>query len=71
MRGTTGRPQKGFYRQRGLNVEIVPGGPRPSTVADLHNGKAEFATAFFSGALRADASGPPSSTRARLLIAST
>jgi NitT/TauT family transport system substrate-binding protein len=45
--------ERGFYRERGLDVEIIPGGPAVDSLAYLTEGKAEFATAFLSGAITA------------------
>ena len=47
----------GYYRQQGLDVEIVPGGPAVDSLAYLQSGKAEFATAFLTGAVTAAAGG--------------
>jgi NitT/TauT family transport system substrate-binding protein len=49
--------EKGFYRQQGLDVEIIPGGPAVDSLAYLQSGRAEFATAFLSGAITAAADG--------------
>jgi NitT/TauT family transport system substrate-binding protein len=49
--------EKGFYRQQGLDVEIIPGGPAIDSLAYLRGGKAEFATAFLTGAVTAAADG--------------
>ena len=49
--------EKGFYRQQGLDVEIIPGGPAIDSLAYLQGGKAEFATAFLTGAVTAAADG--------------
>jgi NitT/TauT family transport system substrate-binding protein len=49
--------EKGFYRQQGLDVEIIPGGPAVDSLAYLQSGKAEFATAFLTGAITAAADG--------------
>jgi NitT/TauT family transport system substrate-binding protein len=51
--------EKGFYRERGLSVEIIPGGPAIDSIAYLESGKAEFATAFLTGAITAAADGTP------------
>jgi NitT/TauT family transport system substrate-binding protein len=51
--------EKGFYRQQGLDVEIVPGGPAIDSIAYLKSGKADFATAFLTGAITAAAEGTP------------
>jgi len=51
--------EKGFYRERGLDVEIVPGGPAIDSIAYLESGRAEFATAFLTGAIAAAADGTP------------
>lgn len=44
--------QKGLYRQHGLDVEIVQGGPRRSTVEYLRNGQADIASLWLSSALQ-------------------
>ena len=49
--------EKGFYRQLGLDVEIIPGGPAVDSLAYLQSGKAEFATAFLTGAVTSAADG--------------
>jgi NitT/TauT family transport system substrate-binding protein len=51
--------EKGFYRERGLDVEIVPGGSAIDSIAYLESGRAEFATAFLTGAITAAAGGTP------------
>lgn len=51
--------EKGFYRERGLDVEIIPGGPAIDSLAYLESGEAEFATAFLTGAITAAADGAP------------
>ena len=51
--------EKGFYRDHGLDVEIVPGGPAVDPIGSLKSGKADFATSFLSGALSAAAEGTP------------
>jgi NitT/TauT family transport system substrate-binding protein len=49
--------EQGFYRERGLDVEIIPGGPAVDSLAYLADGKAEFATAFLTGAITAAGGG--------------
>jgi NitT/TauT family transport system substrate-binding protein len=49
--------EKGFYREQGLDVEIIPGGPAVDSLAYLQDGKADFATAFLTGAVTAAADG--------------
>jgi NitT/TauT family transport system substrate-binding protein len=49
--------EKGFYHERGLDVEIIPGGPAIDSLAYLQEGKAEFATAFLTGAITAAGDG--------------
>jgi NitT/TauT family transport system substrate-binding protein len=49
--------EKGFYRQNGLDVEIIPGGPAIDSLAYLQSGRAEFATAFLTGAITAAGDG--------------
>jgi NitT/TauT family transport system substrate-binding protein len=51
--------EKGFYRDHGLDVEVVPGGPAIDPVGYLKSGKADFATSFLSGAITAAAEGVP------------
>ena len=43
---------KGFYRNHGLDIDIVLGGPRRSTVEFLQNGKADIATLWLCSALQ-------------------
>ena len=49
--------EQGFYRERGLDVEIIPGGPAVDSLTLLRSGKADFATAFLTGAITAAADG--------------
>jgi NitT/TauT family transport system substrate-binding protein len=49
--------EKGFYRDHGLDVEIIPGGPAIDSLTYLSDGKAEFATAFLTGAISASGRG--------------
>ncbi len=49
--------EKGYYREKGLDVEIIPGGPAIDSLAYLQSGKAEFATAFLTGAITAAGDG--------------
>jgi NitT/TauT family transport system substrate-binding protein len=49
--------EKGFYRERGIEVEIIPGGPAIDSLQYLRSGKADFATAFLTGAVTASADG--------------
>jgi NitT/TauT family transport system substrate-binding protein len=51
--------EQGFYREHGLRVEIVSGGPAIDPVGALKSGKADFATSSLSGALTAAAEGFP------------
>jgi NitT/TauT family transport system substrate-binding protein len=51
--------EKGFYARRGLNVIVLPGGPDVDPIAEVREGRADFATAFLSGALSADETGAP------------
>lgn len=51
--------EKGFYRDHGLDVEIVPGGPAIDPVGSLKSGEADFATSFLTGAITAAAEGVP------------
>ena len=43
---------KGFYRQHGIDLNIIQGGPRRSTVAYLRNQQADIATLWLSSALQ-------------------
>lgn len=43
---------KGFYRSHGLDLEIIQGGPRRSTVDYLRTGKADIAMLWLSSALQ-------------------
>lgn len=43
---------KGFYRKHGLDLNIIQGGPRRSTVEYLRNGQADIATLWLSSALQ-------------------
>lgn len=49
--------EKGFYRDHGLDVEVIPGGPAIDPVGYLKSGKADFATSFLTGAITAAAEG--------------
>lgn len=49
--------EKGFYREHGLDVEIIPGGPAIDSLAYVRDGKAEFGTAFLTGAITAAGEG--------------
>ncbi|GAB6112829.1 ABC transporter substrate-binding protein [Desulfomicrobium salsuginis] len=49
--------EKGFYARRGVDLEIVPGGPDINVSRHLAEGRAEFATMFLSTALERRASG--------------
>jgi NitT/TauT family transport system substrate-binding protein len=51
--------EKGFYRQRGLDVRILDGGPDKEPFAWLASGKADFATSFLTGAVAARDRGIP------------
>ena len=51
--------EKGFYEDHGLDVEILPGGPAVDSVATLQSGRADFATAFLTGAITSAAQGVP------------
>lgn len=48
---------KGFYRERGLDVEILPSGPNISASEALADGKADFAVLWLSQALQNRAKG--------------
>lgn len=43
---------KGFYRNHGIDLTILQGGPRKSTVEYLRNRKADFASLWLSSALQ-------------------
>lgn len=51
--------EKGIYSARGLDVEVVSGGPTIDPIAYLWDGEADFATSFLTGALEAYGKGPP------------
>ena len=51
--------EKGFYRQHGLEVLILDGGPRKPVDKLLASGKATFASHFLSSALRLREQGVP------------
>jgi NitT/TauT family transport system substrate-binding protein len=51
--------EKGFYRDHGLDVDIVPGGPAIDPVGALKSGTADFATSFLTGAITAATEGVP------------
>ena len=44
--------EKGFYRQRGLDLKIIDGGPQRSSAAWLKNGRADFASLWLVAALK-------------------
>lgn len=44
--------EKGFYRERGMDVEILPSGPSISAPGALADGKADFAVLWLSQALQ-------------------
>jgi NitT/TauT family transport system substrate-binding protein len=51
--------EKGFYRDKGLNVEIVRGGPDVDPMELLQQQKVHFATMFLTGAIAARDRGIP------------
>ena len=51
--------EQGYYRDHGLDVEILSGGPGIDPIAELRSGRAEFATSFLSGAMTAAEEGEP------------
>ena len=51
--------EKGFYLEQRLDVQIIPGGPAIDSLDFLRHGRAEFATAFLTGAITAAAKGTP------------
>jgi NitT/TauT family transport system substrate-binding protein len=44
--------EKGFFQKRGLDVEILPGGPEHPTAAAIEQGKADLALMWLSTALQ-------------------
>jgi NitT/TauT family transport system substrate-binding protein len=51
--------EKGFYRQQGLEVELLEGGPRKRVGEALVSGRADFASHFLSAALKLRDEGIP------------
>lgn len=51
--------EKGFYRQRGLDVRILRGGPDREPLAWLAGGKTDFITSFLTSALAGRGKGIP------------
>jgi NitT/TauT family transport system substrate-binding protein len=51
--------EDGFYRSRGLDVEILRGGPDRDTAQLLGTGQAEVGTFFLAGAMKARSEGLP------------
>lgn len=51
--------EKGFYREAGLDVEIIPGGPDVNAAKLLASGSAEFATGSSGGIILARKQGIP------------
>jgi NitT/TauT family transport system substrate-binding protein len=49
--------EKGFYRNRGIDLVILPGGPERPSSSFLAEGKADFASLWLSTALRMAAAG--------------
>jgi NitT/TauT family transport system substrate-binding protein len=49
--------EKGFYRKRGIDLTIIPGGPDRSSSQYLTQGKADFATLWLTTALQMRARG--------------
>lgn len=49
--------EKGFYKERGLDVEILPSGPSISAPDALETGKADFAVLWLSQALQSRSKG--------------
>ncbi len=43
--------EKGFYREAGVDLTLIRGGPERSEIEYLHSGRAQFATMFLTGAL--------------------
>ncbi|MBE9535487.1 MAG: ABC transporter substrate-binding protein, partial [Proteobacteria bacterium] len=51
--------EKGFYRQQGIDLTIIPGGPDKVVSDSLATGKVSFGTMFLSTALKRRAAGMP------------
>lgn len=51
--------EKGYYRDRDLDVTVLPGGPEIDPIACLRSGETDFATSFLCGALSASERGAP------------
>lgn len=51
--------KKGIYSDKGLDVRIQRGGPDVDPIAMLHDGQADFATTFLTGAIAARDAGVP------------
>lgn len=43
--------ERGFYREAGVDLTLIQGGPARSEIEYLHSGRAQFATMFLTGAL--------------------
>ncbi len=50
---------KGFYRERGVDLTLIDGGPRVDGLGMLRDGEADFATLFLTGALEGVEDGVP------------
>lgn len=48
---------KGIYRQHGIDLTIIPGGPGRSTLSALRSGRADFAVLWLTAAMKAQTSG--------------
>jgi NitT/TauT family transport system substrate-binding protein len=49
----------GLYKEVGLEVEIIPGGPGINSLDNLRDGKCDFATAWLIGAMECRSKGVP------------
>ena len=58
--------EKGFYARRGLDVEVLRGGPEHDVVKELESGKADFAVVWLAQALFAIDRGVPLSHAAQV-----
>lgn len=57
----------GLYKEAGLEVEIIPGGPGIDPLDNLRDGKCDFATAWLIGAVECRAKGTPFVLLAQLI----
>jgi len=49
--------EKGFYKDNGLKVTIIPGGPTQPTIDNLKSGRADFISTFLTTGIESRASG--------------